>query len=217
MLLLCLSGSVVFWLPFFSEVYYVPMQDAFGFSNTQIGLLSSTFGFAAPEMFVAPPISIGKPLDVFAFGASAWFLASKSLPPALCEKPPYATHPAPDFAAICDPNGDEDVQTLDEMKVFPGLRWDIQLPVARCPVVSHKDHHSVTVDHIGKLDHEAVHTGHLIGKVSLSLNLGDSVEIEGRPPSRETDSPLTILVKKERGVRSNQMSEYKIGFLVLAQ
>ncbi len=47
MLLLCLSGSVVFWLPFFSEVYYVPMQDAFGFSNTQIGLLSSTFGLTS--------------------------------------------------------------------------------------------------------------------------------------------------------------------------
>jgi len=45
--LLCLSGSFIFWLPYFSDGYYVPMQRAFGFSNTQIGMLSSTFGFAS--------------------------------------------------------------------------------------------------------------------------------------------------------------------------
>jgi len=45
MALLCLSGSIIFWMPFFSEVYYVPMQNAFGFSKTQMGVLSSTFGF----------------------------------------------------------------------------------------------------------------------------------------------------------------------------
>jgi len=45
MVLLALSGSIIFWLPFFSEVYYVPMQNAFGFSKTQMGVLSSTFGF----------------------------------------------------------------------------------------------------------------------------------------------------------------------------
>ena len=37
MMLLCLSGSTIYWMPFFSEIYYVPMQDAFGFSNTQTG------------------------------------------------------------------------------------------------------------------------------------------------------------------------------------
>jgi sugar phosphate permease len=42
--LLCLSGSIIFWLPFFSEIFYVPMEDAFGFSKTQIGILLSTFG-----------------------------------------------------------------------------------------------------------------------------------------------------------------------------
>jgi len=45
MALLCLSGSIIFWMPFFSEIYYVPMQNAFGFSKTQMGVLSSTFGF----------------------------------------------------------------------------------------------------------------------------------------------------------------------------
>ena len=44
MVLLCLSGSIIYWLPFLSEIYYVPMQDAFGFSKTQIGLLLSTYG-----------------------------------------------------------------------------------------------------------------------------------------------------------------------------
>jgi sugar phosphate permease len=45
MALLCLSGSIIFWMPFFSEIYYVPMQNAFGFTKTQMGVLSSTFGF----------------------------------------------------------------------------------------------------------------------------------------------------------------------------
>lgn len=45
MILLCLSGSIIYWFPFLSEIYYVPMQNAFGFSNTQMGALSSTFGF----------------------------------------------------------------------------------------------------------------------------------------------------------------------------
>ena len=44
MVLLCLSGSIIYWLPFLSEIYYVPMQDAFGFSKTQIGVLLSTYG-----------------------------------------------------------------------------------------------------------------------------------------------------------------------------
>jgi len=47
MLLLCLSGSAVYWHPFLAETFYVPMQDAFGFSNTQIGMLSSTFGITS--------------------------------------------------------------------------------------------------------------------------------------------------------------------------
>lgn len=53
MLLLCLSGSFMFWLPYFSDAYYVPMQRAFGFSNTQIGVLSSTFGLTS-LIFYAP-------------------------------------------------------------------------------------------------------------------------------------------------------------------
>ena len=44
MVLLCLSGSIIYWLPFLSEIYFVPMQEAFGFSKTQIGILMSTYG-----------------------------------------------------------------------------------------------------------------------------------------------------------------------------
>jgi sugar phosphate permease len=47
MMLLCFSGSIIYWMPFLSEIFYVPMQDAFGFSKTQIGVLSSTFGFTS--------------------------------------------------------------------------------------------------------------------------------------------------------------------------
>jgi sugar phosphate permease len=44
MVLICLAGSLVYWGPFFADIFYVPMQDAFGFTNTQIGVLSSVFG-----------------------------------------------------------------------------------------------------------------------------------------------------------------------------
>ena len=45
--LLCLSGSVIFWLPLFSDIFYTPMQNAFGFTKTQMGILLSTFGAVA--------------------------------------------------------------------------------------------------------------------------------------------------------------------------
>lgn len=44
MVLICLAGSLVYWGPFFADIFYVPMQDAFGFTNIQIGVLSSVFG-----------------------------------------------------------------------------------------------------------------------------------------------------------------------------
>ena len=45
--LLCLSGSTIFWLPLFSDIFYIPMQNAFGFTKTQMGILLSTFGAAS--------------------------------------------------------------------------------------------------------------------------------------------------------------------------
>lgn len=47
MILLCLSGSAVYWMPWLSDVFYVPMKNAFGFTNTQIGFLSSAYGLTS--------------------------------------------------------------------------------------------------------------------------------------------------------------------------
>jgi nitrate/nitrite transporter NarK len=52
MVLLCLSGSLIFWLPYWADIFYVPMQSAFGFSNTQMGMLSGTAGFTALISYV---------------------------------------------------------------------------------------------------------------------------------------------------------------------
>jgi nitrate/nitrite transporter NarK len=41
---LCLSGGVIFLLPFLREVYYIPLQKALNLSNTQLGVLMSVFG-----------------------------------------------------------------------------------------------------------------------------------------------------------------------------
>ena len=44
MAVLCFSGGIIFMLPFLREVYYIPMQEAFGYDNTQMGVLISVFG-----------------------------------------------------------------------------------------------------------------------------------------------------------------------------
>jgi len=44
MTILCCSGGLIFTLPFLREVYYEPMRQAFGFSNTQLGVMMSVFG-----------------------------------------------------------------------------------------------------------------------------------------------------------------------------
>ncbi len=41
---LCLSGGIIFLLPFLREVYYIPLQKALGLTNTQLGVLMSVFG-----------------------------------------------------------------------------------------------------------------------------------------------------------------------------
>jgi len=83
MALLCLSGSIIFWMPFLSEVYYVPMQNAFGFSNTQLGVLSSTFGLISlvsyfPGGWLADRVSSRKLISVALTitGASGFIFAT---------------------------------------------------------------------------------------------------------------------------------------------
>jgi nitrate/nitrite transporter NarK len=47
MSILCFSGGIIFMLPFLREVYYIPMMEAFGYDNTQLGVLISVFGFVS--------------------------------------------------------------------------------------------------------------------------------------------------------------------------
>jgi len=44
---LCLSGGVIYLLPYLREVYYLPLMEALGLTNTQLGVLMSVFGVAA--------------------------------------------------------------------------------------------------------------------------------------------------------------------------
>jgi len=41
---LCLSGGLIYLLPFLREVYYIPLQKALHLTNTQLGVLMSVFG-----------------------------------------------------------------------------------------------------------------------------------------------------------------------------
>ncbi|MDG1859661.1 MAG: MFS transporter, partial [Emcibacteraceae bacterium] len=41
---LCMSAAIIFMLPFLREIYYIPMQTAFGYTNTEMGMLMSVFG-----------------------------------------------------------------------------------------------------------------------------------------------------------------------------
>ncbi len=85
MALLCLSGGLIYWLPFLSEIYYVPMQDAFGFSKTQIGILSGTFGFTSiigyfPGGWLADRFSSRKLISVALVITSAGGFVFSTLP-----------------------------------------------------------------------------------------------------------------------------------------
>ena len=44
---LCLSGGILYLLPYLFEVYYIPLQEALGLSKTQLGSLMSAFGITA--------------------------------------------------------------------------------------------------------------------------------------------------------------------------
>jgi len=44
---LCLSGGIIYLLPYLREVYYIPLQKVLHLSNTQLGLLMSVFGTVA--------------------------------------------------------------------------------------------------------------------------------------------------------------------------
>ncbi len=47
MSVLCASGGIIFLLPFLLEIYAIPMSDALGLNNTEVGSLMSAFGVTA--------------------------------------------------------------------------------------------------------------------------------------------------------------------------
>jgi len=47
MVCLCLSGGIIYLLPYLREVYYMPMLEALKLSNTQLGVMMSVFGATA--------------------------------------------------------------------------------------------------------------------------------------------------------------------------
>jgi sugar phosphate permease len=66
---LCLSGGIIYLLPYLREVYYIPLQEALHLSNTQLGVLMSVFGVAAmisyfPGGWIADKISPRKLITI---------------------------------------------------------------------------------------------------------------------------------------------------------
>lgn len=47
MVCLCLSGGIIYLLPYLREVYYVPLLEALDLTNTQLGVMMSVFGATA--------------------------------------------------------------------------------------------------------------------------------------------------------------------------
>jgi nitrate/nitrite transporter NarK len=80
---LCLSGGIIFMIPFLREVYYIPLQKALGISNTQLGVLMSVFGAASlityfPGGWLADRFSARKliTLSMLVSGFSGLYFAS---------------------------------------------------------------------------------------------------------------------------------------------
>jgi nitrate/nitrite transporter NarK len=80
---LCLSGGIIYLLPFLREVYYLPLQKALQISNTQLGVMMSAFGTAAlisyfPGGWLADRISSRKliSLSMMATGISGLYFAT---------------------------------------------------------------------------------------------------------------------------------------------
>ena len=47
MVILCVSGGLIYLLPFMREVYYIPLQTALGLTNVEFGTLMSAFGVSS--------------------------------------------------------------------------------------------------------------------------------------------------------------------------
>ncbi len=80
---LCLSGGIIYLLPFLREVYYIPLQKALHLSNTQLGVLMSVFGAVAmisyfPGGWLADRVSPRKllTLSLMATGVGGLYFAT---------------------------------------------------------------------------------------------------------------------------------------------
>jgi nitrate/nitrite transporter NarK len=80
---LCLSGGIIYLLPFLREVYYIPLQKALHLSNTQLGVVMSVFGLTAMASYfpggwladrISPRILIT--LSLMATGISGVYFAT---------------------------------------------------------------------------------------------------------------------------------------------
>jgi nitrate/nitrite transporter NarK len=80
---LCLSGGMIYMLPFLREVYYIPLQKALNLSNTQLGVLMSVFGAISlltyfPGGWLADRVSSRKLItfSMLATGLAGFYFAS---------------------------------------------------------------------------------------------------------------------------------------------
>ena len=80
---LCLSGGLIYLLPFLREVYYIPLQEALDLTNTELGVLMSAFGASAmisyfPGGWLADRFSPRKliTISMLATGVSGLYFAS---------------------------------------------------------------------------------------------------------------------------------------------
>ena len=95
---LCLSGGIIFLLPYLFEVYYIPLREALGLSRTQLGSLMSAFGITAlityfPGGWLADRISPRKLISTSCISTSV-NPASVSMRRAVCS-PQQVPRPAP--------------------------------------------------------------------------------------------------------------------------
>jgi len=83
MLCLCLSGGVIYTLPFLREAYYLPLMEALQLNNTQLGVLVSVFGIVSMISYfpgghladkVAPKILIS--ISMVATGLAGLYFAT---------------------------------------------------------------------------------------------------------------------------------------------
>jgi len=83
---LCLSGGLIYLLPFLREVYYIPLQEALELSNTELGVLMSTFGAVAmicyfPGGWLADRVSSRKLITFSMVGTGLVGLYFATFPP----------------------------------------------------------------------------------------------------------------------------------------